>query len=184
MLEGIEIMRKSIAVVLGLLALALVTACAEKPVDMSSAASKLKKAKFHGDSMETKSAPPKRSAVDALKKNSLNGYPQKTIGEAFDAYSKVATKEWREEQGKDGKYYVDYFGWFPEKALSPSAVAAGVIKQGLNIKFAIQEDGATYVTLGTKLSLLTGGKVQSEIVPLPEVTKILDVIYADRELAF
>lgn len=177
-------MRKIITVLLGLLVLAFAAACTEKSADMPNTTSASKKLKFHGDSMQTKNAPHKDSVVEALKKNSLNGYPQKTIGEAFDAYSKFATKEWREALGKDGKYYVDYFGWLPEQSLAPTAKAAGVVKQGLNIKFAIQEDGTTYVTLGLKLSQLTGGKIQSDVVPLPDVAKILDMIYSDRDLAF
>ena len=176
-------MQKMIAVLFGLLVMAL-AACTEKSADMPDAGSALKTGKFHGDSTERTSAAPKITVVESLKKNSLNGYPQKKIGEAFDAYSKLTAKEWRESRGKDGKYYVDYFGWLPEQSLSPAAKAAGVVKQGLNIKFAVQKDGTTYVTLGTKLSQLAGGKVQTDVIPLNDVDKLLGAIYADREFTF
>lgn len=177
-------MRKTVSVSSGLLVLALVAACTEKPADMPNAGSALKTGKFHGGSTQMSSATRRITVVESLKKNSLNGYPQKTIGQAFDAYSKFTTKEWRESRGKDGKYYVDYFGWLPEQSLAPAVKASGVVKQGLNIKFAIQKDGTTYVTLGTKMSQLAGGQVQSDVIPLSDVDKILNLIYADRELAF
>jgi hypothetical protein len=165
------------------MAMALV-ACSEKPTNMSKVSSQLKKNKFHGDSMETNTAVPKRSITDELKKIHLNGYPQKTIGAAFDSYNKVASREWHEALGRDGKYYVDFICWFPSLATSVAAKKAGATKQGLNIKFAIQDDGTAYVTLGMKLAMMPDGNVVTEVVPLVDVPKIIDVIYADRELTF
>lgn len=176
-------MQKSLIVIGVFIVSVFVVACAETPVDMPGNTNKSKKTKFHGD-MVTKDAAPKVSVTESLKKNSLNGYPQKTIGEAFDAYSKVAAREWREVQGKDGKYYVDYIGWFPESSISSAAKAKGVVRKGFNVKFAVQEDGTTYVTLGTKLFLMQDGKLVSEVVPLSDVSGILDMVYADREFVF
>lgn len=122
--------------------------------------------------------------AEALKKSRLGSYPQKTVGEAFDSYGKAVSKQWQEDVGRDGKFYVDYICWFAENTVSPTAKGAGVVKRGLDVKFVIQQNGESYIAMATKLFMKADGKIQSEFFEMAEVTKIIDAIYANQELEF
>lgn len=139
---------------------------------------------FHGDASASAAKPTKKIVVESLKKNKLSAYPQKSIGEAFDAYNKVAAKEWQENAGSDGKVYVDYICWFEGKALLPTLWKGDEVRTGLDIKFAIEESGETYIALATKLVMKTDGKVAMEIIPFSEMPKVVDAIYKNTKLSF
>lgn len=140
--------------------------------------------KVHGEAPPASGNPAKTPTAEALKKNKLNGYPHKSIGEAFDAYNKVATKEWQEDIGRDGRFYVDFICWFGQQALSPAARKNGVVKKGLDIKFVVQESGEAYIAMASRLFMMADGKYQSEVIPLVEAARIVDAIYNNNELDF
>lgn len=164
-------------------ALICLAGCSDYSADVADSAKKQseKSKKFHGE----QAAPAKDQTVKvaaALRKSRLNGYPKKSVGEAFDAYSRVVSKEWQEDFGKDGKLYVDYICWFDGKAVSDPLRKTGTVKTGLDVKFVIEENGDAYIAMASKLYMLSDGKVQSTVLSLTEVTKIVDAIYNDRAL--
>lgn len=161
------------------------TACSDYSADVARSIKKTetKVFKFHGDELGIPGKAPVKLNVEALKKNKLKAYPQKTIGEAFDAYSKAAAKEWQEALGTDGKMYVDYICWFDAASFLAAAGKDGTVRTGLDIKFAIQENGETYITLISKLVIKNDGKVQTEILPFPEIPNLVEAIYNNRALA-
>lgn len=162
------------------------TACSDYSADVARSIKKTetKGFKFHGDELVTPGKVPVKLNVEALKQNKLTAYPQKTIGEAFDAYSKATAKEWQEAIGTDGKMYVDFVCWFDAASFLAAAGKDGTVRTGLDIKFAIQENGETYITLASKLVMKNDGKIQTEIIPFPEIPKIVEAIYENREIVF
>lgn len=163
-----------------------ITACSDFSADVARSIKKSesKGFKFHGDALGAPGKVPVKLNVEVLKQNKLTAYPQKTIGEAFDAYSKAAAKEWQESLGTDGKMYVDFVCWSDASSFLAAAGKDGTVRTGLDIKFAIQENGDTYITLASKLVMKNDGKVQVEIIPFPEIPKLVDSIYNNRELLF
>lgn len=163
-----------------------ISACSNYYVDVAKSVKKkeTKIIKFHGDAIVTRDVISYKPTVEALKNNNLNGYSQKNIGEAFDAYSKVSTKEWLEDVGKDGKVYVDYICWFKSKSFLQAVRSDGVMRTGLDVKFVIEKDGDTYIALASKLLMKNDGKIQKEVIPFPEIPKIVDAIYNNKELFF
>lgn len=178
-------MRRVRAAVLLVSSCFAIMACAEKPVDMSRIAKKKIDAsmKFHGEAPTDPGKPLPTPIAEKLKVITLNKYPQKTIGSVFDTYKHVVAKEWKEGFGRDNKIYVDYIGWFDEKTVPPAARNVGVVKWGVDVKFAIQENGETYVTLVTKLLLLKDGTIQTELFAVP-FEQVVDSIYSGKELTF
>ncbi len=175
--------RITLLLVAGIL-LTAITACTKKDAAVPVAEKKQESQgnKYHGESTDQGLATVKTPTADILKKHKLGGYPQKTVGEAFDSYSKAVAKEWQEDIAKDGRYFVDYICWLDEKAVLPAEKNAGVVKKGLDIKFVIQASGEAYISMATKLFLKADGKVQTEVIPLPNVPKIVEAIYNNREL--
>lgn len=122
--------------------------------------------------------------VDGLKKKKLKANSAKTIGEAFDSYSHVVSKEWRETSTRTNKYYADYICWFDVKTVSSESLQEGVVKRGLEVKFVIHEDGEAFVSMGTRIDVKSDGKEYRTVLPLPQVAKIVDAIYANQKIEF
>jgi len=139
---------------------------------------------FHGDIETSSSVVPLSPFVNALKKNHLDASPTKTIGEAFDSYKYAIKNEWRETATKGGPYYIDYICWFHVNPISYDALKEGVMKRGLEIKFAVHEDGETYITMVSRIDIKSDGMLYSTPLEPPEIKKKVAAIYENREITF
>lgn len=182
-------MDKTIKILLVMTCFAGMSACSFKPTNEKPVEAKqdAKPLAIHGSGVKTKLETPlsRTPMADILKLKELKGYPQKTIGEAFNSYSPAASREWREFQAKDGKrYYVDYICWFDDNTVSQSLKGEGVVKRGMNIKFTVQDNGDYYIAMASRLFKKTDGQVLSTIFEGGEINKILDAVYANKEISF
>lgn len=121
-----------------------------------------------------------------LKKNHLAVNQAKTIGEAFDSY-KYATKiEWREtaKETTEFPYYIDYICWLPVKTFSSVALKENVVKRALDIKFAILENGETYVAMASRTEIKSDGMIHSTPLVPSNTENIIKAIYENREISF
>lgn len=168
-----------------------IAACNQAPKDKSHmAAPKLrdavkKKRLFHGD-METVASP---DAVDgiiaqALKDRKLSVDESKTIGEAFDTYKFAAKHTWRETHTRVDPYFVDCIYQFPVNPMSLLAFKEKLVDRKLEVKFAVYEDGTSYVSLVSRLDTKTDGMVHSHHYSPVEMKNIVTAIYENREIVF
>jgi len=139
---------------------------------------------FHGDMETSSSAVPGTPILESLKNNHLDVSSTKTIGEAFDAYKFAIEKEWRETPTKSGPYYIDYIGWFHISPVSSVALKEGVIKRGMEIKFAVHEDGETYIAMASRIDIKSDGMRYATPIDPPEIKKIVTAIYENREITY
>jgi len=139
---------------------------------------------FHGDLSTADSAVTVTPGVAALKNNHLDVSSKKTIGEAFDAYKYAIKKEWRETATKNGPHYIDYICWFNVGPVSYSALKEGIVKQGLEIKFVIHEDGVTYIAMASRIDIKSDGMLYTTPLEPPEIRKTVTAIYENREITF
>lgn len=103
-----------------------------------------------------------------VKNQSLPAYPAMTVGKAFDSYSHLTKKQWKETHGANGTVYIDFSGWLDGKTL------------GVEVKFVIDREGVFFVGMASKLEAMTDGRVFA--YPLPDVKAVLDSIYANKEI--
>lgn len=143
-----------------------------------------KKKSFHGEVDPKTPAVPSTPFADALKKKKLNANSSKTIGEAFDSYKYVTSKEWRETESKDSKVYVDYLCQLDVSKLSSASVKDGVVKRNLVIKFVIQENGEAYIAMATRIEIKSDGKSYITPIKVGDIQKIVTAIYENREITF
>ena len=185
-------MKIALCVSIGIIALSL-AACSqgdeEKTPTKATSKAKLRdgakaKIKFHADMETPTSAVSGTPILQSLKNNHLEVSSTKTIGEAFDGYKFAIKKEWREAPAQNGPYYIDYICWFKIGPVSGTALTEGVVKRGLNIKFAIQEDGETYIAMASRVDTKTDGMVHTTVIEPADIKKIITAIYENRELTF
>lgn len=158
-----------------------VTACAEKKVEPENKSeSKKNEMKVHGGGSSKE--PNTSGFKDVVKKQTLPGYPAMTVGKAFDDYSHLVKKEWKETRAPNGTMYIDFSGWLEGNSLGIDAIKKGLSRQGVEVKFVISRDGVFFVGMASKLEATTDGKVN--VYPLSDVKAILDSIYANREITF
>ena len=105
-----------------------------------------------------------------------------TVGKAFDDYSHVTKKEWKETHAANGKIYIDFTGWLEGISLGIDAVKKGISQQGIEVKFVINPDGTLFVGMVSRLEATTDGKVSAH--PLENGKAVLDSIYANKEISF
>ena len=171
-------------IMLGVLVFGL-TACTKKVDEGTETKKKRNEAgKVHGEGTDKSITTTKTPMADSMKKMKLNGYQGKTVGEAFDAYSKVVAREWREVDGRDNRYYVDYICWFDEKSVLPEHRKQAIVKRGIDIKFVLCEGGEAYIAMATKLFMKADGKIQSEFFEVEEVPNIVKAIYENKNVEF
>jgi len=118
----------------------------------------------------------------ALKGKKLGEYTASTIGEAFGSYSHFDKREWRETAASYGKTYVDFWGWFKPGELDAAATKNGIAARGVEVKFVITPDGEFYVAMISRIE--SSGDGRKYLYPLPDKKRILDAIYADKEITF
>jgi hypothetical protein len=191
-LERKQILKIALFASIGIIALAL-AACSKDHEEKSPTAVPTKakfrnsdksKLQFHSD-METSSNPTSGSPVlESLKNNHLEVSSTKTIGEAFDSYKYSINKEWRETPTDSGPYYIDYIGWFHVSPVSSVALREGVIKRGMEIKFAVHEDGETYIAMASRVDIKSDGMRYTTPLEPAEIKKTVTAIYENREIAF
>lgn len=159
----------------------LVIGCTDKKVESAAKpAAKSAEMKVHGGG-ETKDSAPSGFS-DVVKKQTLPTYPAMTVGAAFDGYTHLTKKEWKEIRAANGTIYIDFSGWLQGNSLSIDAISKGVAQQGIEVKFIIKPDGTFYVGMASKLEATTDGKVRG--YPLTDVKIIMDRIYANKEISF
>jgi len=139
---------------------------------------------FHGDIETPVSVVSGTPILHSLKDNHLEVSSTKTIGEAFDTYKYAIKKEWRETPTQIGPYYIDYICWFDISPVSSVALKEGVVKRGLEIKFAIHENGETYIAMASRIDIKSDGMSYTTPIDPPEIKKIVTAIYENREITF
>lgn len=160
-----------------------IISCSKVDSKADSAGSSKKKL-FHGEVDPKTPVVPSTPFADALKKKKLNANSSKTIGEAFDSYTHVVSKEWRETESKDNKVYIDYLCQLDVGMLSPAAVKDGIVKRNLAIKFVIQENGEAYIAMATRNEIKSDGKSYTTPIEVADIPKIVAAIYENREITF
>lgn len=139
---------------------------------------------FHGDMETSSSRAPGSPVLAALKNNHLGVSATKTIGEAFDSYTYATKKEWRETPTIDGPYYIDFICRLPVSALSSAALKESVVTRALEIKFAIQKDGVTYIAMARRIEIKSDGMEHTTIIEPVDINRIVADIYGNREITF
>lgn len=153
--------------------------CAQKSEETPPA--RPQKPQGHGDMKPSADGPPVGMG-EVVKKQKLLDYPDRTIGEAFGAYSHFDAVNWSETRLPKGTYYIDYRGTKKVPLFDEGSAKKGVAAEGVEVKFAIKPGGAFYVTMVSRAVIGSDGKLT--LFPLPDKKKILDAIYANREIAF
>ena len=115
-----------------------------------------------------------------VKNQSLPAYPAMTVGKAFDSYSHLTKKQWKETRGANGTVYIDFSGWLDGKTLDMYAIKNDISSRGVEVKFVIDREGGFFVGMASKLEAKTDGRVFA--YPLPDVKAVLDSIYANKEI--
>lgn len=167
----------------GIIALSIV-ACTNGNKEKSPGASAPQKMKFHGEMKTTSSPVDGTPVLKSLKDNHLEVSSTKTIGEAFDSYKYATKKEWRETAVANGPYYIDYICWLDISPVSSVALKTGIVKRAMEIKFAVREDGETYISLVTLTDTKTDGMIYTTHVDPPGIKKIVTAVYENREIVF
>lgn len=155
------------------------TGCAKKSEDVTPA--KPQKPQGHGDMKPSLDGPPVGMG-EVVKKQKLVDYPDRTVGEAFGTYRHFDAVNWSETRLPKGTYYIDYHGTKKVPLFDEGSAKKGVAAEGVEVKFAIKPGGAFYVAMVSRAVIGTDGKMT--LYPLPDKKKILDAIYANKEIAF
>lgn len=171
--------RFSVAVLLCSLYITALIGCAQKNEEKTPV--KPLKPQGHGDMKTTPDGPPVGMA-EVVKQQKLVDYPGRTIGEVFGDYRHFDSVNWRETRLPKGSYYIDYQGTKKVPLFDEKNAKKGIVAEGVEIKFAIKPGGAFYVTMISRAVLGVDGKMT--MYPLPDKKKILDAIYANKEIAF
>lgn len=144
-----------------------------------------KKKLYHGE-METVASPAAINGIiaQALKDRKLSVDESKTIGEAFDSYEFAAKHEWRETHTRVDPYFVDCIYQFPVHPLSLLSFREKIVARKLEVKFAVYEDGTSYVSLVSRIDTKTDGMIHSHHYSPVEMKNIVTAIYENREIVF
>lgn len=165
-------------IVFGICVVAL-AGCAKKGEEAPPA--RQQKPQGHGDLKPSVDGPPVGMA-EVVKQQKLLDYPDKTIGEVFGSYRHFDSVNWRETRLAKGTYYIDFQGTKKAPLFDEGSAKKGVAAEGVEIKFAIKPGGAFYVTMVSRAVVGIDGQMM--LYPLPDKKKILDAIYANKEIAF
>ena len=121
--------------------------------------------------------------LESLKDNYLKESTTKTIGEVFDAYKYATKKEWI-ETATPSAYFVDYICQLEISPISLVAIRDGIVKRRLEIKFAVHEDGDTYIAMARRVEIRSDGMEHTTIIEPGDIKKIITAIYENREIIF
>lgn len=123
-----------------------------------------------------------KAMVTVIKKQPLKDFSPTPVGTVIDDYRFFTKKEWSESENSKGTVYVDVTGWMNSNTLDSKSIKNGISARGIQIKFAIYENGAFGVAMVSRVEAKTDGKVYA--YPLEDRKGILDRIYANKEISF
>lgn len=121
-----------------------------------------------------------KTLADVLKGKTLAGYESQTIGQAFDGYRNFSSTEWKETRAEKGKIYVDFVGWLDSNTVERFSGKGGVAVKGLNVKFAIYDNGSYGVVMISRFGPAANGAMA--VYPQQNIAEILASIYGNRQL--
>ena len=111
----------------------------------------------------------------------LAGYNNLKIGDAFGKYRYFKKKAWSEARGTNGTFYVDFVGSTPAGWLDFASRKEGISARGIEVKFVIHPNGAYEVGMVSKIEVKNGKTYR---YPLGDIKRVLDAIYANREIRY
>ena len=120
--------------------------------------------------------------TDVLKKQRLERYSAKTIGEAFDSYRYFASTEWKEFPDEHQKTYVTFTGKMKKSLFSLKSITDDVSTRKIEATFVIHNSGSYGLVMLTVVELQKNGSIQKK--QLTDFKEMLDSIYANREISF
>lgn len=126
--------------------------------------------------------PSDKAFVGIIRGQALPGFTGKTIGTAFDEYSYFSGREWQETKNPAGKVYIDFRGLFESSGLDINSIKKGIARQGIEVKFVIEPDGAFSLAMVSKVEFTTDGNMHR--YPLENGKNIIEQIYNNREIRF
>lgn len=135
----------------------------------------------HGTGAETKPSDQPQGFVGIVTSQKLPPSNTRTIGTAFDEYRYFSSREWKETRNAAGKVYVDFKGLFTSAPIAKS-VKDGVSRQGVEVKFVVEPNGNFYVGMISRIDIMADGKMY--LYPMGDGTKIVEMIYDNKEIAF
>lgn len=123
----------------------------------------------------------KTPMADAVKRKKLPDFSQKTIGEAFDGYTKAVSREWQETAVNGNKYIVDYTAWYQPASVPIALQKEGFVKVGVIVKFTVQNTGDFYVTMISSVQMKSDNIAIAEPLEPAEAKAALSAIYDNTE---
>jgi hypothetical protein len=157
-----------------------ITACSEHKENPKNQQMLSTEKPFHGISASSQIK--MNGFIEVIKQKTLPTYPNKPIGTAFEDYSYFTKREWMETDSANGKFYIDFTGWFDPKKLDAASTKSGITMRGVGFKFLITKDGAFGLVMVSKLETKTDGKSYS--YPLEDIKGILGKVFANKEIQF
>jgi len=134
-----------------------------------------------GSSMQEGSTEKAGTGVtNGLKRQKLENFQSKTIGEAFDSYTYLVNKEWKEKPLPGKAIEIAFIGWFPSKDSDGKIPEDGVIARGLEVKFDVTMNGLCFVKMIWRLEAKSGNQITA--LQLDDTADILTKIYANKEI--
>ena len=162
-----------VSLVIGLIVLA--GACDKKGTDSS------EKQNVESPGPQGQSETVYSGLIEFIRKQKLVNYPSATIGKAFDSYSHVTKKEWKETSMQKGRFAVDFTGWFEPAILNDNDNKDKVAGKGLDVTFIIEPNGSYYVIMVSMIESRSDGKIyRSQSL---DIAGMLDKIYANKKIA-
>lgn len=174
-------MRKVITILIAALLVALFAGCTNDAGDNKKMVQS-QAGQGHGPVPNASEKPPVVGMVGVVKGQKLLDYPDKTVGEAFDAYHHYDKNEWRESSISHGKVYVDYVGTKRSSIANLKSWGDQIFSSGVEVKFVVTTSGKFYVAMISRIENRTDGKTYA--YPLEDKKRILDAIYANKEINF
>ncbi len=129
-----------------------------------------------------KGAPPEQYLADTIREQKLPDFGTTSIGTVFDRYEYFDSREWKETKNSVNKVYVDFRGLFKSKSLNIKVINKGISREGVEVKFVVEPDGAFYLAMVSKIEITLDGKMMR--FPREDGKRILEQIYRNRELTF
>lgn len=177
----INVLKKSTPILLVCFALFL-PACSEKQGETATSLNRSKPGPSVHTEASGKAVTAEKAVSEAIKKQTLPGFPAMPIGQALDSYSHITAHEWKTVRTDSGKFYIDYIGWLDSKGMDISGLKNGVSRQGIDLKFVVSSDGAFGLVMVSRLEAKSDGMVYS--YPLENSRQILEMIYNNKEIRF
>lgn len=123
-----------------------------------------------------------KAVTEAIKKQTLPGFPPIPIGHVLENYSYLTSTEWKVVRTDAGKFYIDYIGWLDSKGIDIKSLKSGVSRRGVGLKFVVSQDGAFGLVMVSRLEAKSDGMVSS--FPIENSRQILELIFSNKEIRF